>query len=153
MPAIRTTPPQVRLSLRYYLWADDGPWRISERVHTGLVAGTMRFAQYAKTRQKVVEVFVRRHRGRPIFARARGIYYRFDESGYLALPAVASIAEGTSARHVRDNLIDIGPAVRHRRWLETQTWKVDRAITRRIATDLSPRFEREDRIPLLKRPR
>jgi hypothetical protein len=124
-------------SIRYYLWADDGLWRIPERVHLGLVSGAIGLSQYANTKQKVVEVFLQRDRRHPTFVRARGVYYHFDKDGRLNLSnlseAAARALEGSRHRHVVDNLFDIGPAVRHRRWLETQTWRLNSAILRQIA--------------------
>jgi hypothetical protein len=159
MSAIRSATSQARQSLRYYLWSDDGPWRLSERFHAGLVSGTVNLKQYANTKQKIVEVFVRRHRGQPIFVKARGIYYRFDKSGRLdvtGLSEAAAIAlEGSRPRHVAANLFDVSPAIRHRRWLKAQTWRVDAAILRKITADLNAESQSltEDRIPMLKHSR
>lgn len=145
-----------RLSSRYYLWTDDGPWRISQRTHVDLVTGAFGLPQYANSKQKVVEVLFQRDPHDLGSIRARGIYYHFDEKGRLNLlaasEAAASAIEGSRPRHVVDNLFDIGPAVRHRRWVANQTWKVSPAILRRITADLrsQPSFLRKKPIPLLR---
>jgi hypothetical protein len=58
-------------SLRYYLWANDGPWRIAHQLHSDLVSGKVVLRQYAGTKQKIVEVFIRKVRGRPVIVEAR----------------------------------------------------------------------------------
>lgn len=152
----RSAKPSARLSIRYYFWTDDGPWRISERLHSEIVSGKVELTRYAGTRQKVVEVQIRRVSSRPIFVRARGIYYKFDSQGHLNLPelaeAVGLALEGSRPKRVDLNLFDIGPAVRHRRWLEAQTWQVSSTILRKITADLQPRSRSldEQRIPFLK---
>ena len=62
-------------SLRYYLWANDGPWRIAHQLHSDLVSGKVVLRQYAGTKQKIVEVFIRKVRGRPVIVEARGGIY------------------------------------------------------------------------------
>ena len=48
-----------RLVVRYYLWANDGPWRLPVRLHQDLIDRKVAFPQYAGTKQKILEVFVR----------------------------------------------------------------------------------------------
>lgn len=152
----RSAKRSVRLSIRYYLWTEDGPWRISERLHSEIVSGKAELTRYAGTRQKVVEAQIRRVSSRPIFVRARGIYYRFDSQGHLNLPELAEAAglalEGSQPRRVALNLFDLGPAVRHRRWIEAQTWQVSPTILRKITADLQSgsRSPDEQHIPFLK---
>ena len=47
------------ISIRYYLWADDGPWRLPNRLYQDLIDRKVAFPQYAGTKQKILEVFVR----------------------------------------------------------------------------------------------
>ena len=49
-----------QLLVRYYLWATDGPWRLPSRLHYDLIDRKVALAQYAATKQKVLEVFARR---------------------------------------------------------------------------------------------
>ena len=47
------------ITVRYYLWADDGPRRLPVGLHQDLLARKVALPQYAGTRQKILEVFVR----------------------------------------------------------------------------------------------
>jgi hypothetical protein len=47
------------ISIRYYLWADDGPWRLPSRLHQDLIKWKVALPQYAGTKQKVLEMFAR----------------------------------------------------------------------------------------------
>ena len=47
------------ITIRYYLWADDGPWRLPVRLHQDLIAKKVALPQYAGTKQKILEVFAR----------------------------------------------------------------------------------------------
>ena len=69
------------ISIRYYLWADDGPWRLPVRLHQDLIARKVALPQYAGTKQKVLEVFAR---GTETYSfEGRGSIYTFDDKGYL----------------------------------------------------------------------
>ena len=50
---------RTAISIRYYLWADDGPWRLPVRLHQDLIAKKVALPQYAGTKQKILEVFAR----------------------------------------------------------------------------------------------
>ena len=47
------------ISIRYYLWAYDGPWRLTVQLHQDLIARKVALPQYAGTKQKILEVFAR----------------------------------------------------------------------------------------------
>jgi hypothetical protein len=127
-------------SLRYYLWAKDGPWRITHQLHSDLVSGKVALRQYAGTKQKIVEVFIRKVRGRPVIVEARGTFYCFDARGRLDVSSQAEAAaiavDGSKARAVQDNVFDIGPAVRHHRWTDEHIWKPSTSVLREISADL-----------------
>jgi hypothetical protein len=73
----------VRISVRYYLWSADGPWRIPDRLHRDLIDRKLALPQYATSKQKVLEVFARRIGADTYSLRGRGSIYAFDEKGYL----------------------------------------------------------------------
>ena len=139
----RSDAPSIRLSIRHYLWADDQLWRLSQRLHADLVSGRAALVQFANTRQRVIEVFVRRLRQTPLFVRARGLVYPFDAQGHLDLheqvEAVPLGLEGREARRVGDNVFDAGPALRHRRWMQEHTWKPSAEVMRLIKADITGR--------------
>ena len=47
------------ITIRYYLWADDSPWRLPVQLHQDLFDRKVALPQYAGTKQKVLEVFAR----------------------------------------------------------------------------------------------
>jgi hypothetical protein len=53
------------LSSRYYLFADDGLYRMSNRVNSDLVNGELVFPQYAGTKQKVAIVVLQNEGRKP----------------------------------------------------------------------------------------
>jgi hypothetical protein len=72
-------------SWRYYLFADDGLYRVSNRVTTGLVRGELLLPQYAGTTQKAASVIVETENRTPVkILDANGSYYSFDATGSAA---------------------------------------------------------------------
>ena len=128
------------ISIRYYLWADDGPWRLPARLHQDLIARTVALPQYAGTKQKIVEVFIGKVGGRPVIVEARGSFYSFNARGCLDASSVSeavSIAiDGAKARAAQGNVFDIGPALRHRRWNDEHIWKPSTSVLLEIDADL-----------------
>lgn len=128
------------ISIRYYLWADDGPWRIAHQLHSDLVSDKIALRQYAGTKQKIVEVSIRKVRGRPVIVEARGSFYFFDARGCLDVSsqaeAVAIAVDRAKAPAVQDKVFDIGPAVRHRRWIKEHIWKPSAFVLQEISADL-----------------
>jgi len=98
-------------SLRYYLWADDGHWRITHRLHSELVSGKVVLRQYAGTKQKIVEVFIHKVRGSQKIVEARGGVYSFDARGRLDVASQAEAAsvavDGAKAPALEGNSIAI----------------------------------------------
>ena len=63
----------MSVSLRFYLFADDGLQRISQRVMEGLCHGRDAMPQFAKTKQRVANVVVELENGnRPDFGKQPG---------------------------------------------------------------------------------
>lgn len=54
------------LSIRFYLFAEDGLQSISQRVMTGLIRGEDGMPQYAGTKQKVADVILQNEGKKPI---------------------------------------------------------------------------------------
>jgi hypothetical protein len=72
-----------QLLVRYYLWATDRPWRLPSRLHYDLVDRKVALAQYAGTKQKVLEVLARQIGVDTYSLRGEGTIVAFDEDGYL----------------------------------------------------------------------
>ena len=131
------------ISIRYYLWADDGPWRLAHRAMQEIASGKVALRQYAGTKQKIVEVFVRKVRGHSAIIEARGSFCFFDARGYLDVSSNAEVVgiviDGAKARAVQGNVLDIGPALRHRRWKDENIWKPSTSMLQEISADLEGR--------------
>jgi hypothetical protein len=132
-----------QLLIRYYLWANDGPWRITHRLHSDLVFGKVALLRYAGTKQKIVEVFARKVQSRPVIAKARGGIYSFDAKGHLEVSSqaeAAAIAVASAKAHtVQGKVFDIGPALRHRRWMDEHVWQPSASLLQEIIADLEGR--------------
>ena len=77
-------------SVRYYICCDDRlAWRILDRLHRDLVAGTLALLAGGGTRQKVLEVFFRSTPGGQVLIRAYGSFYAFGRHGGARITAVS----------------------------------------------------------------
>ena len=66
-----------RINVRYYLWSAEGLQRITQRFHRNLFDRTVALPQYARTKQKIVEVLIQRLTSRDYSISARGVVYVF----------------------------------------------------------------------------
>ena len=72
-----------QLLVRYYLCTADGPWRLPNKLHRDLLERQVALPQFAGTKQKVLEVLARRIGVETYSLRGQGIFFVFDENGYL----------------------------------------------------------------------
>ena len=147
------------ISIRYYLWADDGPWRLPVRLHQDLIARKLALPQYAGTKQKILEVFARRVTRDTYSLKGRGNVLSFDEEGYLDLSAyieaTSMVAEGAEPKRVARNVFDVQPALKYQRFAREHLWKPTASMLRVVQTDFqkAPRERGASRVRILKRPR
>jgi hypothetical protein len=71
-----------RLVVRYYLWADDGPWRLPVRLHQDLIDRKVALPQYAGTKQKILEVFALWTNRGTYSLKGQGDICTFDADGF-----------------------------------------------------------------------
>ena len=133
--------PGVRTTVRYYLWTEENVRRLSNRLHADLASGRAALSEFANSRQRIVEVYIRQFGRQPLLVKARGIYYSFDAQGYLDVGSAAEViaialdrALETRAGH---NIVDLGPRLRDRQWRREHTWKPTRDMLRRIIQDVT----------------
>jgi hypothetical protein len=69
-----------QLLVRYYLWAADGPWRLTNQLHHDLFDRRVALPQYARTKQKILEVLARRIGVNTYSLRGFGTVFEFDEN-------------------------------------------------------------------------
>jgi hypothetical protein len=81
----------MSVSVRFYLFADDGLQRISQRLMQGLAHGNDAMPQYAGTKQKAADVIVEVENGKPVrIAKADGNFLTFDKKGQVHRDLVAA---------------------------------------------------------------
>jgi hypothetical protein len=148
-----------RLIVRYYLWADDGPWRLPNRLHQDLIDRKVALPQYAGTKQKIAEVFARRVGGDTFSLRGQGNIFTFDKDGYLDLSAyieaTSMVVEGTEPKRIGENIFDVKPALKHQRFARENLWKPTPSMLRLLVTDFQPASPKigAHKVRIMKRPR
>lgn len=109
---------RMALSIRFYLFAEDGVKRISQRVMMTLVHGKDGMPQYAGTKQKVADIILEMENGKPLrIERAEGSFLRFDENGQVHKDLVASgfaaldtgLALQNAVRNPSGKIVDLAP--------------------------------------------
>src|ERR1019366_117378 len=100
------------------LWADDGPWRLSVKLHQDLFDRKVALPQYAGTKQKMLEGFARWLTSDTYSLKGRGSIFSFDEKGYLeqspGAELVGWVVEGAQQNLSGGNVGDIELAFRER---------------------------------------
>lgn len=134
----------MALAFRYYLFREDAPQRLSKKRLEGLVSGRERMPQFARTRQRNVEVVLEVNGRRPLrIVRATGSFFHFDQDGALdfqtdALTGLMDIAHTlTKAKNTpASKVIDLTPHLRHRKWEREYRWQLSKEQLDLIAKDL-----------------
>ena len=130
---------KIRNSYRYYLWADDGLWKIPSRLHRGLVQGKDVLLQYAGTKQKILEVHVR-NSGNSRILNYRGTVYVFDGTGSLDMSdqaeAVVVGLGGSHARKIGEKVVDIASLLQTQRWRRERIWSPTPTMREQIKRDI-----------------
>jgi hypothetical protein len=133
----------ARVSVRHYLWAVDGPLRIPEKLHQGLITRRLALPDCAGTTQKILEVFAVPMKRGAIRLHGRGNIYHFDEQGFVDLSPYAEAIDAVKALQFRDQLneklIDLRPAMHQRHFSRANFWKPTRLMLDRVRGDFQPR--------------
>ena len=142
-----------QLLIRYYLWADDGPWRLPNRLHYDLMDRKVALPQYAGTKQKVLEVFARRTGGDTYSLQGQGTVFTFEKNGYLkrapAEEVMGFVVERAREKLTGGNVVSIESALRERRFKNEHQWRPDRSMLHLVRCDFTPGARK---IRVLKKP-
>ena len=147
-----------RLVVRYYLWADDGPWRLPVQLHQDLFDRKVALPQYAGSKLKVLEVFARWITSDTYSLKGRGSIFSFDEKGYLeqspGAELVGWIVERAQQKLTGGNVVNIEPTLRERRYKREHLWKPTASMPRLIEADFQKVSQATGvrRVRVLKRP-
>ena len=150
--------PSNAISIRYYLWADDGPWRLPSRLHQDLIARKVALPQYAGTKQKILEVFARWITSDAFSLKGRGGICTFDADGFMerdrAEELVGWVVERAQQKLTGGNVVNIEPTLRERRYKRDHLWKPTASMLRLIEADFQKvsRATGARRVRVLKRP-
>lgn len=133
------------LAVRFYLFADDGLQRISQRLMNGLALGKDAMPQYAGTKQKVANVLIEIDDAKPIkIGRTDGVFLTFDENGQVHKDLVASgfaametyraleRAEGAGTGKV----VDLSPKLNREKWERENRWTLSKEDLDAISDDI-----------------
>jgi len=127
--------PTQKLTIRYYLWTEAGPFRLPDRLHRDLINHRVKLRQFAGSMQKLVELVIRS--GEIQSATARGVVYAFDKDGYLDLRGVAQHATPSTPRFADNDAVkDLSPTISKRRFQAEYTWRPGKTVLDRIRSDM-----------------
>ena len=143
-------------SVRYFLC--DGNrivYRLPQKLHRALLSGAIALPQFANTRQHVLEVYTTTGAGRTELIAAKGSFYLFRDDGTLdlspAIEAYASKLEILTSGYGRDRVVDIGPALRYRRWVTRQTWCPSQGLLHKVEAYIKATLsDPSHRVPILR---
>jgi len=121
----------VSISVRYYLFTEQGLQRISKRLMEGLCRGRDAMPQFAGTNQKIVEVFVELESKKPLrMRRVTGSYLRFDGKGLVhslangAIEALDTYRDMEAAKRAPPSkIVDLTPQLNRRKWEREYRWE------------------------------
>ncbi|HEV2160267.1 hypothetical protein [Bradyrhizobium sp.] len=133
------------LSIRFYLFAEDGLQSISQRVMMGLIRGKDAMPQYASTKQKVADVILENEGKKPVrIERAQGSFLTFDEKGQVHKDLVASgfaaletgMALEEALKKPQTKIVDLTPKLNREKWERENRWTLSKEDMDAIADDI-----------------
>jgi hypothetical protein len=81
----------MALSIRFYLFAEEGLQAISQRVMMGLIRGTDAMPQYVGTKQRDADVILESEGRKPVrIERVEASFLTIDDKGHVHKDLVAS---------------------------------------------------------------
>jgi nucleoid DNA-binding protein len=135
----------MSVSIRFYLFAADGPQRISQRVMEGLCHGQDAMPQFANTKQRVADVVVELENGKPArILQANGSFLDFDDKGKvhesLVRGGFGAIETHTalerSKRTGPSKIVDLSPKLNREKWERERKWELSKQQLDVIADDI-----------------
>src|SRR5882724_4983614 len=135
----------MSLSVRFYLFADDGLQRISQRLMHGLALGNDAMPQYAGTKQKAADVIVEVENGKPVrIARADGNFLTFDKRGQVYRDLVAGGMEAMETfaaleraeRRPSSKVVGLTPKLKREKWERDNRWTLSKQDLDLISDDI-----------------
>jgi hypothetical protein len=136
----------MTVSIRFYIFADDGLQRISQRVMEGLVHGSDAMPQFAGTKQKVANVIVEVEEGKPArITRADGNFLHFDaagkvhksliNSGFEAMDTFDALERSERIKS-KSKVVDLSPKLNREKWERDNRWTLSKQDLDLISDDI-----------------
>jgi hypothetical protein len=129
-------------SVRFYLFTEEGIFRIAQRVVEGLVHGSDAIPKYAGSTQKAATITVESNdEGVAGIVEAVGEFWRFDEVGRIhrsLREAGWRAAESFPTRSPSTDqaVVDLGPKLKRKKWEKENRWDLTKGDLDLIAADL-----------------
>ncbi len=142
-------------SLRFYLFAEDGLKRISQRMMMALVHAQDAMPQYAGTKQKIANVLLEMDHGKLVrIERVEGSFLTFDENGQVHKGLVTSgfaamdtgLALQQALRKPVGKVVDLAPKLNREKWERENRWTPAKEDLDAIADDIWRKRTGESRI-------
>jgi hypothetical protein len=134
------------LGVRFYLFAEGGLQRISQRLMDGLAYGKDAMPQFAGTKQKVANVLVEMDNAKPVkIEKADGSFLTFDENGQVHKDLIASgfaametyrALERAERNPETGTVVDLSPKLNREKWERENRWKLSKEDLDLIADDI-----------------
>jgi hypothetical protein len=121
----------MTISIRFYIFADAGLQRVSQRVMDGLAHGQDAMPQFAGTKQKLANVIVELE-GKPArITRADGSFLHFDAAGKVYESLVNSGFEAMEtfdalerSKRIKSKVVDLSPKLNREKWEREHQWEL-----------------------------
>jgi hypothetical protein len=136
----------MAISVRFYIFANDGLQRVSQRVMDGLAHGQDAMPQFAGTKQKLANVIVELDEGKPArITRADGSFLHFDAAGKVHESLVNSGFEAMEtfdalerSRRIKSKskVVDLSPKLKREKWEREHRWDLSKDDLDLISADL-----------------
>jgi hypothetical protein len=136
----------MTVSIRFYIFADDGLQRISKRVMEGLVHGHDAMPQFAGSRPRIANVIVELKEGKPAqITRADGTFLHFDAAGKVHESLVNSGFEAMETFDAlerskritsKSKVVDLSPKLNREKWEREHRWELSKKDLDVISADL-----------------
>lgn len=136
----------MSISVRHYLFAEDGLQRMSRRLIEGLIHGQDAMPQYAGTKQKSAEVVLECEDGKPVrIAEAHGTFLIFDKDGEVHESLVRGGMEAMETyeavqraqrESVASKVVNLSPQLKRDKWERDTRWVLSKADLDLISDDV-----------------
>jgi hypothetical protein len=136
----------MTISVRFYIFADAGLQRVSQRVMDGLAHGQDAMPQFAGTKQKIANVIVELEEGRPArITKADGSFLHFDDAGKVHESLVNSgfeametfdALERSKRIKSKSKVVDLSPKLKREKWERDNRWTLSKQDLDLISDDI-----------------